>query len=267
MVVMHMSQQEATSGCGIGLASQSSTRSLLKLITEKKASRQLDYIYKQVPSFPCIKCGLCCFNCCETHYLEYLNILNYVKKLPAERRARLVHKVVGYEFLNLLKIDLECPFLDDNECVIYQKRPLACRFFGLYPEKEYGNRRDDSQSANRNLAEYYRENFGLKIPDLVVSHDVDQCEHNRNEEGKVLALSFYERERLQEMYLSVEDRVFPEEMARPRGEVERFSYFFIKNFLGEGELFEIRLALMRDYLENGRTAGIDEIIRQYKVKF
>ena len=187
--------------------------------------------------------------------------------MPVEQRDNLLRRVVAYEFLNLVKIDLECPFLADNQCIIYRNRPLSCRVFGLYPEGDYKIRINDSQVSNRKLAEYYRENYDLKLPDLVVSHDVNQCEYNHDEEGNPIVLSLYERGRVQKMFFSLEDRIFPTEMERPKEVLERFSYFFIKNFLGEGELFEIRLALMRDYLENGRTDGIDEIIRQYKVKF
>jgi Fe-S-cluster containining protein len=134
-------------------------------------------------------CGACCKQPVPVTLLEVEHLNRVVKKMPEQRqrrvRATFAHhlKVVEEaglleQFRNMADIDseqrrqlatdyfelaLECPFLENQSCGIYQDRPLECREFlvtsdpkycaQLDPEKiEHINRQMWMSSALRKLS-------------------------------------------------------------------------------------------------------------------
>ena len=97
---------------------------------------RLNEIYNQIPDgFDCKKCGGCCGpitwfepervvvqDYCKTHNIEYKewreNIEQLEKKIDRE----------GGESIN--EEDFKCPFLKENQCMIYPVRLLICRLQG-----------------------------------------------------------------------------------------------------------------------------------------
>lgn len=247
---------------------------LLKLVEKKRVSRRLDFIYGQVPDFLCDRCGKCCFNCAETYFLEFLQIYDHLRSLPQEQQRPIIRRLVQYELFNLMTLDYECPFLEaggeEGACLIYEVRPLACRFFGLYPDKEYQDMQLDSRRSNEELAEFYSKNYSLFLPDSVISYDVDQCDRGKDEDEEAVRMSYYERGRLQRMAVNLEDDIIPPEVGRVQGETQRFSYLFVRTFFSDHDFFNLKLGLMRRFKEGLDEEEIDDItkkiISQYRIK-
>ena len=67
------------------------------------------------------------------------------------------------------RFEHQCPFLLNNECVIYKYRGIICRTFGLayYDDKAGYVRLPDCVNEGLNYSQYYdKKNKTLNIPDV-----------------------------------------------------------------------------------------------------
>lgn len=83
----------------------------------ERAKRMVEAIYESIPSLDCKKCGECCGTITFSG-IERLIIEEYVAK-----------KGLSLESFTVTR---NCPALDENNnCVIYQVRPMICRLYGV----------------------------------------------------------------------------------------------------------------------------------------
>ncbi len=107
--------------------------------------------YKKIPNTKCLNCpGKCGVeaDCCKVFsppmlFIEFISILRNISKLPKEELKKIHYQC----FESYLNSDLAkpCMLLKENLCSVYNERPLSCRLFGLYPQKEYNERLDRIQ--------------------------------------------------------------------------------------------------------------------------
>ena len=99
----------------------------------------LSFKYPEKVRFKCLKCGICCGDTQERkrHILLLDEEANNIAQTVNKSVDEIASKVEGarpyaYE-MKKDKIDGKCIFLEGNDCAIYSKRPLICRFypFGL----------------------------------------------------------------------------------------------------------------------------------------
>lgn len=113
----------------------------------------------------CVKCELHCSDCCnavfgiflvEALYIrEHFEHINDDKKQAIIERAKEADQAIedlqkklktfegdpGMQAYTLARERVRCPMLDDNdECVLYQRRPITCRVYGI-PTKIHGKTR------------------------------------------------------------------------------------------------------------------------------
>ncbi|MCG8098325.1 MAG: YkgJ family cysteine cluster protein, partial [Candidatus Thiodiazotropha taylori] len=126
-------------------------------ITDKVVEIGVKEAEQQGKCISCKKgCGACCSQLVPVSRAEGYNLLNLIESMPAERqqviRARFEQNIkvlkdagvlqmmeqavsnndrmqlreVG---VNYFKLNLACPFLEDQSCSIHRDRPLSCREF------------------------------------------------------------------------------------------------------------------------------------------
>ncbi len=105
-------------------------------------------------------CGVCCSQLVPLSPPEAFYLADYVRSLPPERKEALEkrfraiketmkdrglmeklekiedpgeHKVLGGEYFQM---GLPCPFLEDNSCSIYPRRPFSCREYNVISPSE-----------------------------------------------------------------------------------------------------------------------------------
>ena len=126
----------------------------------------------------CVKCELHCSDCCnavfgvfliEALYIrEYFEHINRDQKLAVMERAERADRALedlqkklktfegdpGMQAYTLSRERIRCPFLDDNdECLLYQKRPVTCRVYGI-PTKIHGKTRVCGKATFKNGETY-----------------------------------------------------------------------------------------------------------------
>jgi Fe-S-cluster containining protein len=113
----------------------------------------------------CIKCELHCSDCCYAVFglflVEALYIREHFEQINEEQKAQVLERAkkadLDLESLQnklrtfeddpqmqaytLARERIRCPMLDDNdECVLYQRRPITCRVYGI-PTRIHGKNR------------------------------------------------------------------------------------------------------------------------------
>lgn len=108
-------------------------------ILQEQIERRCRTLTSQYPDWPCRKgCDLCCRRLAALPSLtvaEWAVLQEGLAALPETVREGIRQRlatVTGPPFV--------CPFLDDasGACLVYESRPLACRMYGFYVERDKG---------------------------------------------------------------------------------------------------------------------------------
>lgn len=131
-------------------------------------SSKLDGIYNEVnlETTQTCKCHCCQVAMPQISYGEFINIATSVWDNSSEKdKLHYIKTSIEYFFRyefekwGISSLVKPCMFLqDDGKCGIYEKRPLSCRMFGLWPQEMYDERVE-------NFSKIYSE-YGLEISDL-----------------------------------------------------------------------------------------------------
>jgi len=93
--------------------------------------------FKDGIRFKCQGEGKCCvsrgnYGCVYLSFKDRRRLAAHFKISTTEFTARYTKKSDGLYELNYT--DRDCPFLEDNCCIVYQARPWQCRTWPFWPE-------------------------------------------------------------------------------------------------------------------------------------
>jgi len=91
-------------------------------------------------STTCLRqCHCCRVACPQMNYSEAISIIDYIwNNWEKKDKAKILTTAIKYFFSkSLIK---PCPMLSDNNCLVYERRPLSCRLYGLWPQDAYEKR-------------------------------------------------------------------------------------------------------------------------------
>ncbi|MGD9161917.1 MAG: YkgJ family cysteine cluster protein [Desulfobacteraceae bacterium] len=126
----------------------------------------------------CVKCELHCSDCCNAVFgiflVEALYIREHFEHIKEDQKQEIIERALKadkaiedlHKKLSTFRDDpqmqaytlgrerIRCPLLDDNdECVLYQKRPITCRVYGI-PTKIHGKTRACGKATFKNGETY-----------------------------------------------------------------------------------------------------------------
>lgn len=82
-----------------------------------------------------LRCGAGCSGCCHHHLslfpVEAANVQAAIEKLPDEIKAQIKAQAVSVVENEKNGADVSCPLLINDQCAIYESRPIICRTQGL----------------------------------------------------------------------------------------------------------------------------------------
>jgi len=109
----------------------------------------------------------------ESTLIEALSALKGVMQFPESKRIQFLDRLIRYFILNPVEIP-SCPFLDQQECLIYENRFFGCRAYGLWTQSHYEKISSQNRSAKALLQQQW-EKMGVCLPEKVISFSLPYC--------------------------------------------------------------------------------------------
>jgi Fe-S-cluster containining protein len=174
--------------------------------------------------------------------VEALTAVQLLIDMVPGQRHQLSSRMIHYFFLNPVEI-LMCPFLEDQECLIYQDRFLGCRAYGLWSKGYYQQQAEHSRQA-KGLSQEQWQRLGVSLPQAVVDFHLPYCPYVEVE-GEIEAISG----QLAPWHDSFRQRYLSD-----------LSFLLVSNVLSSQEAIQLKFEIVRDFLSTGNNERVDEMV-------
>ena len=212
--------------------------------------------YAQLPSTRCRRRTHCCSLLPEMGLVEALTAVQLLIDMVPGQRHQLSSRMIHYFFLNPVKI-LMCPFLEDQECLIYQDRFLGCRAYGLWSKGYYQQQAEHSRQAKR-LSQEQWQRLGVSLPQAVVDFHLPYCPYVEVE-GEVPV----DDEHLlhaSDTIEAISGQLAPWHDSFRQRYLSDLSFLLVSNVLGSQEAIQLKFEIVRDFLRTGSNERVDEMV-------
>ena len=229
-------------------------RELLAGSTEQRLA--LKETYAQLPSTRCRRRTHCCSLLPEMSLVEALTAVQLLVDMVPGQRRQLSSRMIHYFFLNPVEI-LMCPFLEGQECLIYQDRFLGCRAYGLWSKGYYQQQAEHSRQA-KGLSQEQWQRLGVSLPQAVVDFHLPYCPYVEVE-GEVPV----DDEHLlhaSDTIEAISGQLAPWHDSFRQRYLSDLSFLLVSNVLGSQEAIQLKFEIVRDFLSNGKKERLTKIV-------
>jgi Fe-S-cluster containining protein len=227
------------------------------LISRSQGQRQeLRKLYSQLPETRCRRRTQCCSLLPEMTLLEALEALEQLRKFPPARRRELAGKIIRYFFINPAEIP-GCPFLEERECLIYPSRFFGCRAYGLWSKDHYRQTALQARLLKKNVVQQW-EKLGVVLPEKVTGHQPAYCD-----DVETLGPEKMSDADLLQAADQVEawsQKLNPRHLHFQEGYFRDLSFLTAGLFVGLSEAVRLKFTLVRDLLQSGNRASLEQVI-------
>ena len=229
-------------------------RELLAGSTEQRLA--LKETYAQLPSTRCRRRTHCCSLLPEMSLVEALTAVQLLVYMVPGQRHQLSSRMIHYFFLNPVEI-LMCPFLENQECLIYQDRFLGCRAYGLWSKGNYQQQAEHSRQAKR-LSQEQWQRLGVSLPQAVVDFHLPYCPYVEVEvevpvdDDHLLHTS--------DTIEAISGQLAPWHDSFRQGYFSDLSFLLVSNVLSSQKAIQLKFEIVRDFLRTGNNERVDEIV-------
>ena len=218
---------------------------------------KLKALYEEVPRGTCLGCASCCNESVPTFFSEFMNIFNYLKG-DENKYIKYKEKALRHYFLELVHKQ-SCFFLEeDNKCAIYHVRPLTCRIFGHDDQETYEGDYELVLQSNLEARDYFEREYSITLPNEVVYKKIPYCK----EFCSNTKLTIDKKNTLNNSMFSLDSKFLIDDIIHEDMINIGLSSWFALMYFEEEELDEIRITTSKEYLNNGTTEFLDEILKE-----
>jgi len=172
---------------GLSASAEADPERMLRRAQKAGLFESLRRIYGEFPETTCENCARCCFESPGIFYIEYLHLLDLLAGMTDERRAELVRRAFRELLFSWIEPERTCIFLESGRCTIYDRRPLACRLFGLVPAVDRERAEAEARMAARQEARRLSQ-FGIEVPEAVIQRSLVSCANVRDARGQSVSI-------------------------------------------------------------------------------
>lgn len=227
----------------------------VNLAIEKELLNRLQEIYDGIPEGQCTGCARCCSESVNAFYIEFINVWNHCMQQP-NLLDKIMRKVYRYYFLELVQAQ-SCPFLDENnQCMVYAVRPLVCREFGHWSIKDFNANIKVVQQANKEVARYYHEEFGIELPQAAIERTIPYCDGFKVERKLSKAQRLEQADDIFTLDIPFLQTELLDEELMGTGLVGWFVY----TQMSSEDAGEMRIKITREWLETGHSKSLEKLI-------
>ena len=229
-------------------------RALLERSTDHRSA--LKEAYAQLPGARCRRRTYCCSLLPEMSLLEALSAVQQLLEMKPEQRLWTNRRLIRYFLLNPVEI-LSCPFLEDHDCLIYRNRFFGCRAYGLWTEKHYREKAEQSRQT-KTLSQQQWQRLGVSLPPEVVDFHLDYCPYVELEGGALVE---------DELLLQTSDRIeaisgelLPWHDTFHQEYFSDLSFLLASISLGLRRAVQLKFEIVRHILSTGDKERVDRIV-------
>ena len=215
--------------------------------------------YAQLPATRCRRRTHCCSLLPEMSLVEALTTVQLLADMVPKQRHQLSRRMIYYFFLNPVEI-CRCPFLEGQECLIYQDRFFGCRAYGLWSKGYYQQQAENSRKA-KYLTQKQWQRLGVALPQEVVDFHVDYCPHVELE-GDASAKDDL-LVQTSELIDSISAQLVPWHDRFRQEYFSDLSFLLASISLGLQQAVQLKFEIVRDYLANGKQDRPAKIIEDF----
>ncbi len=138
-----------------------------------KRRKEVEKAYALMPLTQCERKTQCCSLLPDMTLLEALTAIQQLARMQSMMRKKLTKRMISYFILNPVEIT-SCPFLNYQDCLIYQNRFFGCRAYGLWSRGYY----EKIASNNREVKKQFQmqwQKLGVSLPQSVIDFQVPYC--------------------------------------------------------------------------------------------
>lgn len=220
--------------------------------------QKLNTTYALLPPTRCRRQTYCCSLLPGTTLVEALAAIKCLTDMAPAIQKKLVQKIIKYFFLNPVEISA-CPFLKDQDCLIYDVRFWGCRTYGLWSQAYYEKLAGQDRQAKVHRQQQWK-NLGVSLPPKVVDFQVPYCRHveipeDRDLDDKML-LQVSEKIETLSQQLSHRDQSFRQQYHSD------LSFLLSTLMFGFTEAIKLKFSVVRDMINTGNSNRLDHIINE-----
>lgn len=242
-------------------------KAYLKLVEEKKVPRRLSGIYDSIPMNNCKRCTDCCLDTPEVFFIEFINILKYLSdNFSKEEKDKVAQKLVNDELTSLISEDRRCAFLDGNNCIIYERRPIQCRLPPFHSKQDYEETKAARLKRNTELQRFYCVSHDLKLPEELrksLDRVAEPCGNNLDSQNRPLIMAKPEKNMIFGKILDLQNETIPYQLDDTDA-YNRLTYLFSQIYLTDNEIDELILKAAKEYLKDKSSSSDDQMVQEIK---
>jgi len=158
-------------------------RGALRKAKRRKLFASLYRIYAGFPETNCPGCARCCFESPGLFFVEHVHLLDQLARMPQARQDELLRRALSELFFSWIDPQRTCIFLESSRCILYGRRPLACRLFGLVSPHDREAAEAEARMAAREEARRLSM-LGITVPEEIVTRALLSCDRVRDGRGR-----------------------------------------------------------------------------------
>ncbi|MEW6419457.1 MAG: hypothetical protein AB1480_15310 [Nitrospirota bacterium] len=228
------------------------------LLNSVRQRKELEKAYALLPPTKCRRKTQCCSLLPDMTLLEALTAIQQLARMPSTMRKKLTKKMISYFILNPIEI-LSCPFLDYQDCLIYQNRFFGCRAYGLWSQGYY----EKIASNNREMKKQFQmqwQKLGVSLPQSVIDFQVPYCMSVKIDGKKVMndEMLLHTAENITEL-----SEQFPEwHQVFGQWYFSDLSFLLSSFVFGFQDAIKMKFYIVREIVATGNRSRLEAILEQ-----